>query len=182
MRVLMTTDTIGGVWTYCLELARALQPLRVEFILATMGQLPTDDQRAEAGAIPNIQLHESTFKLEWMANPWDDVARAGDRLLELERQFQPDIVHLNGYAHAACAFHAPRIVVGHSCVLSWWRAVKKGDSPALSQSSICSHSSAMFCTSTRSIISFFCRPGVRERSALPRFRLIMLCVVSLWLR
>src|SRR4051812_5662518 len=129
MRVLMTSDTIGGVWTYSLELARALQPYGIQYSLATMGQSPTDDQRAEAAAIPNLELHESTFKLEWMANPWNDVQRAGDWLLELEQQFQPDVVHLNGYAHAACAFHAPILVVGHSCVLSWWDAVKKGDSP-----------------------------------------------------
>jgi glycogen synthase len=37
MRVLITTDTIGGVWTYAMELARALAPRRVEIALATMG-------------------------------------------------------------------------------------------------------------------------------------------------
>jgi glycogen(starch) synthase len=129
MRLLMTTDTIGGVWTYSLELARALRPLSVEIILATMGQAATDDQRAEARGIPNLTLLESTYKLEWMPNPWDDVQRAGQWLLDLEQQFQPDIIHLSGYAHAAFPFHAPILLVGHSCVLSWWEAVKKGESP-----------------------------------------------------
>ena len=36
-RVLMTADTIGGVWTYALELTRALQPHGIEVLLATMG-------------------------------------------------------------------------------------------------------------------------------------------------
>ena len=39
--------------------------------------------------------------------------------------FKPDIVHLNNYVHAALPFRAPKLVVGHSCVLSWWRAVKR---------------------------------------------------------
>ena len=56
----------------------------------------------------------------------------------------------------------------------------KRDDAALSQpSSIFSHNNAMLCTSTRSIISFFCRSGVRERNAEPKFRFIMLCTVSL---
>ena len=129
MRVLMTTDTIGGVWSYCLELCRALRPAGVTVALATMGPPPSDDQRSEAQAVQNIQLFESTFKLEWMDNPWEDVRRAGEWLLELESRFQPDVIHLNGYAHAALPWQTPVLVAGHSCVLSWWAAVKKGDSP-----------------------------------------------------
>jgi glycosyltransferase involved in cell wall biosynthesis len=70
------------------------------------------------------------YKLEWMDDPWDDVARAGEWLLDLERIESPDLVHLNGYAHGALPFAAPKIVVGHSCVLSWWRAVKGEDAPS----------------------------------------------------
>src|SRR5204863_5977395 len=40
-----------------------------------------------------------------------------------------DIVHLNGYAHAALPFAAPTVVVAHSCVLSWWRAVHEERAP-----------------------------------------------------
>ena len=35
--VLMTADTVGGVWTYAVELVRALAPHRVTVALATMG-------------------------------------------------------------------------------------------------------------------------------------------------
>lgn len=38
MKVLLTTDTIGGVWSYAIELARATAPLGMEFIFATMGK------------------------------------------------------------------------------------------------------------------------------------------------
>ena len=37
---------------------------------------------------------------------------------------QPDFVHINGYANAAAGFAAPVVIVAHSCVPSWWRAVK----------------------------------------------------------
>lgn len=125
----MTADTVGGVWTYALDLARALAPHRVSVALATMGRLPTPAQRAEADAVPGLTLHSSEFALEWMGNPWDDVARAGDWLLGLEADWQPDVIHLNGYAHGSLPWHAPVLMVGHSCVLSWWRTVNGTDAP-----------------------------------------------------
>ena len=63
------------------------------------------------------------FALEWMDEPWDDVARAGDWLLALEERDRPDVVHLNGYVHGAAALSRPCLVAAHSCVLSWWAAV-----------------------------------------------------------
>ncbi|HEX8170844.1 MAG TPA: glycosyltransferase family 4 protein [Thermoanaerobaculia bacterium] len=126
MRVLMTADTVGGVWTYAIELTRALQDM--EFVLATMGRRATDAQRAELPE--NVTLVESEYKLEWQDDPWDDVAQAGEWLRALEARHAPDLVHLNGFAHGALPLHAPKLVVGHSCVLSWWRAVKHEDAPA----------------------------------------------------
>ena len=64
-----------------------------------------------------------------MDDPWDDVERAGDWLLGLARRARPDLVHLNGYAHAALPWRRPALVVGHSCVLSWWRAVRGEPAP-----------------------------------------------------
>ncbi len=128
-RVLMTTDTIGGVWTYALELCRALERHQVEVTLATMGAPLDPFQAAEAAALPNLQVHESAFRLEWMREPWEDVEAAGEWLLDLERRTSPEIVHLNGYCHGHLPFAAPVLVVGHSCVLSWWRAVKGETAP-----------------------------------------------------
>jgi glycogen(starch) synthase len=65
-----------------------------------------------------------------MEKPWFDLARAGEWLLDLERRVKPDVVHLNSYIPAALAFHAPKLVVGHSCVLSWWRAVRGEPAPS----------------------------------------------------
>jgi glycogen(starch) synthase len=129
-RVLMTADTIGGVWTYALELCRAFQTHEIEVVLATMGAPLTRFQRAEVAPLHNVRVFESRYKLEWMESPWMDVAAAGDWLLSLEERFCPDLIHLNGYTHAALPWQAPKLVVGHSCVLSWWKAVKADEAPA----------------------------------------------------
>jgi glycogen synthase len=130
MKVLMTTDTVGGVWVYALELARALQPHGVEVALATMGSRITSAQHEEARQLSNVQLFPSEYKLEWMEDPWAEVAEAGEWLLWLEQCVQPDVVHLNGYVHGALPWRVPALVVGHSCVLSWHEAVRGEPAPS----------------------------------------------------
>jgi glycogen synthase len=122
MQVLMTTDAVGGVFSHCLQLARALGPAGVRVVLASMGRRLSPSQRAEVDA-SGVELFESEYRLEWMDDPWGDVERAGDWLLQLERELRPHVVHVNGYAHAALPWRAPALLVAHSCVCSWWRAV-----------------------------------------------------------
>src|SRR5256885_13784914 len=100
-RILMSADTVGGVWTYALELARALASHDVMVTLATMGAPLTAAQSREAAELSNLEIEQSNFKLEWMQNPWEDVWKAGDWLLEIEERVQPDLIHLNGFAHGA---------------------------------------------------------------------------------
>jgi len=128
MHVLSTVDAVGGVWTYALELARALPD--VSFSLAQMGPRPSDAQRSEAARLPNVRLWESDFALEWQNDPWRDVDEAAHWLRELSRDVKPNLVHLNGFSHAVGDFDAPTIVVAHSCVLSWWEAVKGEAAPS----------------------------------------------------
>lgn len=128
-RVLMTADTIGGVWTYAMELARVFCEQDIEVALATMGAPLSDEQWSEAEQVANLGIFESSYKLEWMRDPWDEVRAAGDWLLELERDLRPDIIHLNNYAHGVLPFHAPKLMVAHSDVFSWWHAVKGEPAP-----------------------------------------------------
>jgi glycosyltransferase involved in cell wall biosynthesis len=129
MRLLMTADTVGGVWTYALELAAALAPHGVEIALATMGAPLTPEQRREVSGHENVELFESTYRLEWMEEPWEDLERAGEWLLGVAARFGPDLVQLNGYHHAVLTWGVPVVVVAHSCVLTWWRAVKGEPAP-----------------------------------------------------
>ena len=123
LRILMTADTVGGVWTYSLELARALEPHDIQIALATMGGPLNPEQRAEVATVPNVEVVESRYKLEWMEDPWTEVEQAGEWLLELESRVKPDLIHLNNYVHGSLPWSAPVLVVGHSCVLSWWQSV-----------------------------------------------------------
>jgi glycogen synthase len=129
-RILMTADTVGGVWTYSLDLARSLERYGIEVFIATMGANPSDDQLEEARSIANVSIFKSDYRLEWMENCWRDVRRAGDWLLHLERRLKPDLVHLNGYVHASLRFKCPVVAVCHSCVLSWWKAVRRENPPS----------------------------------------------------
>lgn len=130
-RILMSSDTLGGVWSYSLELARALGKHGVQVVLATMGAPLTRTQRVEIASLRNVKVMESGFRLEWMEAPWEDVDRAGQWLLSLEKRFCPEVVHLNGYAHAALGWSAPAVVAAHSCILSWWEAVKREAAPEI---------------------------------------------------
>jgi glycogen synthase len=123
MRLLMTADAVGGVWTYGLELARALAPFGVDTTLAVMGPKPDANQIANASTVPGLTVASKPFRLEWMPDAWADVDAAGEWLLELAERVRPSVVHVNGYAHAALAWQSPCVAVGHSCVVSWHEAV-----------------------------------------------------------
>lgn len=127
--MLLHADAVGGVFTYAVELARALAARRVEVVLATEGALLDGARRAALAGVPLAGRHEASFRVEWMDDPWDDVARAGAWLLDVESRERPDVVHLGGFAHGALPFRAPTLVVGHSCVASWWEAVRGGPLP-----------------------------------------------------
>jgi glycogen(starch) synthase len=100
MRVLMTADAVGGVWTYALDLSAALAQHDISVVLATMGPRPNDAQRA-----------------------------AGEWLLDLANDAAVDMVHLNGYSHAALPWGRPVVCVAHSCVVTWWQAVYREQPP-----------------------------------------------------
>ena len=122
--ILMTADPIGGVWQYSLELCRELAKRDVNVVLAIMGRQLERDERVLLSGLQNVELCESNYKLEWMNEPWSDVEDAGGWLADLESRFQPSLIHLNQYSHGAIPWKVPALVVGHSCVYSWFEAVK----------------------------------------------------------
>jgi glycosyltransferase involved in cell wall biosynthesis len=133
MRILMTGDTVGGVFTYACELARALAERGAETHLVLAGRRLDGDQRRAVRACGAASVHAHELRLEWMDDPWADVERAGDRLLELAADVEPELVHLNEYAHASLGWTAPTVVVAHSDVLSWHEAVGRPAGPGWSE-------------------------------------------------
>lgn len=130
MKVLMTTDTVGGVWVYSLELCKALQKFEIQVHLLAMGHWPSEEQEKEAAALDNVILYKSDFKLEWMQDPWEDVKKARKWINCVYHTVNPDLVHLNNYAQVCRDWECPTISVFHSCVQTWWQAVKGTSAPA----------------------------------------------------
>ena len=128
-RVLLTADTAGGVWTYAMELATALEREGHAVALATLGAEPSPAQRQDA-ELRGLPLRSFRCRLPWMPDPWADVATAGRWLVSLAHEVNADVVHLNEPVFAALQWPAPTLAVAHSCVLSWWEAVLGEPAPA----------------------------------------------------
>ncbi len=127
--MLLVADAVGGVFTHAVELARALVAARVEVVLATEGAELTTDRRRAIASLPEVVHEGRPYRLEWMPDPWDDVAASGRWLLALEARVHPDVVHTCELAHGALPFRAPKLVAGHSCVVSWYEAVRGAPTP-----------------------------------------------------
>jgi len=116
-RVLMTTDTVGGVWTFAVSLAQTLVSRGVEVVLATMGARPAEYQLAQVRPIPGLRLHSSEYRLEWMNDPWEDVGRSSQWLMDLDARYAPDVLHLNSFSTGVSSRRTPVVLTVHSCVL-----------------------------------------------------------------
>lgn len=123
IRVLITADTVGGVWSYAADLCAALPAYGVEPVLVTMGPRPDGGQRRAI----DVDLIETDLPLDWLAADEEAVAQAGRGLADLARRLEVDLVQLNSPALAARArFDVPVLAVAHSCVCTWWQAVRGG--------------------------------------------------------
>jgi glycosyltransferase involved in cell wall biosynthesis len=129
-RILMTADTIGGVWTYTMQLCAALEAHSTEVHLLTLGAPLNVAQREQVAALANVVLYESRFKLEWMSEPWKDVSFARQWIDSVYAEVQPDILHFNNYVRRRRSWKCPVVTVFHSCVLSWWESVRRQPLPA----------------------------------------------------
>lgn len=125
----MTTDTLGGVWVYSYELCKALEQHNVEVHLAAMGAWPSENQEQLFSDLKNVTLYKSDYKLEWMQNPWEDVENARKWLNSIYQTVHPDLIHLNNYVQAEEDWDCPVVSVFHSCVNTWWQAVKSTNAP-----------------------------------------------------
>jgi glycosyltransferase involved in cell wall biosynthesis len=130
MKVLMSTDSLGGVWSYSLDLTRSLRRHGIEVVLAVLGGELDREQRARARSCGAVAVAECGRRLEWMDDPWGDVETSGRWLQELAEEHEVDLVHLCSYAHAALPWRQPTLLVAHADVLSWWRHVRGEPAPA----------------------------------------------------
>ena len=130
IKVLMTADTIGGVWTYTIDLCKGLQKYNIAVHLLAMGKFPDEQQRNQVQELANVTLYESDYKLEWMPDCWDDVAKAKQWVQSVYEEVKPDVLHFNNYGQTTGTWDCPVITVYHSCVQTWWKAVKGENAPS----------------------------------------------------
>lgn len=129
-RILITTDAVGGVWRYAVELASGLAERGIGSVLAVMGPRANPAQRAEAEAIRGLTLVETGLPLDWTAADPAALAAASDGLRALAAGSGVRSAHLHAPALVgSLPWPVPVVAVAHSCVATWWRAVRCGPLP-----------------------------------------------------
>ena len=123
MHVLITSDTVGGVWTYTQELVSGLAARGHRVTLVSFGKLPSADQATWLRNLANVDYRPTEYRLEWMEVAERDIEESRRYLEFLVREVQPDVLHFNQYCYGDIDVDVPRIVVAHSDVVSWWVAV-----------------------------------------------------------
>ena len=126
MKILITTDTVGGVWDHTVTLARQFDAAGHQVLMAVVGE-PRDERLARVPA--GVQVVSRPYRLEWMQGAEADVAAAGDWLRELAGLWGADVAHLNQLAYAAAGFPCPVVTAVHSDVLSWWEHIHGAPAP-----------------------------------------------------
>ena len=129
MRLLITTDTIGGVWTFTSELTQQLLQRGHEIYLVSFGREPSPSQKQWAE--DQLRSNEerltslySTIPLEWMQNNEKAFEEGQEEILDDAACFRPDLILSNQFCFGRLDTTIPRIVVAHSDVLSWAKACK----------------------------------------------------------
>ena len=124
MRVLMTTDTIGGVWTFTKELSRELLESGCATAMVSLGRKPStghrawvDQQTAAWGA--EFRFEAADAPLEWMEDNGRAFTEPEKLLRRVAEEFGADLLLSSQFCFGALDCEMPRIVVAHSDVLSW---------------------------------------------------------------
>jgi glycogen(starch) synthase len=128
--VFITADTIGGVWTYALDLAQGLCNHGDTVLLVVLGPSPTAAQYSEA-VDAGVLVLDTGLPLDWISNDVIEFRRGASRLVETAQAWRADVVHLSTPALAGVAhFPMPVVGVAHSCLATWWAAVRTGPPPS----------------------------------------------------
>ena len=128
-RVLLTTDAVGGDWRYVLERAEGFAARGIETVIAVLGPRPQTEQRAQASRVARVI--ETGWPLDWTAEDAKALAAASRGLADLARDQAVDLAHLHAPAFAGWhRWPVPVASVAHSCLATWWSAVRGTALPA----------------------------------------------------
>jgi glycogen synthase len=127
MRVLLTTDLIGGVWRYTVTLVQELTARGHTCAVAVIGE-PSDDHVAELPA--GVEVMSRDLRLEWMPDSRADLDVGTTWVSDVARRWGAELVHLNHFAYALGDFDAPVLIVAHNDLRSWFADVRGIEAPA----------------------------------------------------
>ncbi len=124
MRILMTTDTIGGVWTFTQELAGTLLKHGCAICLVGIGDPPDTSRQkwchdVKARWRARFEYHTINAPLEWMEENDRSYRDAAPQLLHLADQFGAELFHANQFCFGALPIDIPKVITAHSDVYSW---------------------------------------------------------------
>jgi glycogen synthase len=127
MRILVTTDVIGGVWRSTITLVRELTARGHTCAVAVVGQ-PSDEQTSELPA--GVEIMSRDLRLEWMRHATEDIEAGIEWVSQAAARWRADLVHLNHFAYALGDYSMPVVVVAHTDIRSWYVDVRGVEAPA----------------------------------------------------
>lgn len=131
MRILLTTETFGNVWTFTRGLCEELLYRGHEIALVSFGKPPSHEQQAWTAAQSNthgrsFQFVASNAPLEWMENNEFVLKQGAGVLHHVARDFEPDILHSSQFCFGEIALDIPKLITVHTDVFSWLQACRGG--------------------------------------------------------
>jgi len=123
VHVLLTTDTVSGVWTYTQELVTGLLGRGIRVTLVSIGNIPLPQQISWMDKLEGLDYRPTAFRLDWMEDGPQDFRDSSTYLTALIKEVKPDLLHFNELCYGTLPVKTPRVVVAHGDLISWWKAV-----------------------------------------------------------
>jgi glycogen(starch) synthase len=121
--ILLTTDAVGGIWRYAVELSRGLAECGHPVTLAIVGPAASLAQTAELH--PRVRPIQTNLPLDWLAERPADLDHASAVLAGIAA----DIALLHAPALLRHRWPIPVAIMAHSCLATWFEAVRNGPVP-----------------------------------------------------
>ena len=122
-RLLMTVDATGGVWRYAMDLARGLQAEGIETVFLGLGPEPAAHERRKAQALGILDW--APAPLDWMVSDESDLSHLPALIAERAARHGAGAIQVNVPSQAAGMPEGlPVVAFHHSCVATWFRAVR----------------------------------------------------------
>ena len=101
MHVLVTADTLGGVWTYARELVTGLVSRGVRVTLVSLGEIPLPEQTSWMDNLHGLEYRPTAFRLDWMQEGELDLEASLAYITALVQALKPDLLPSISCAMAA---------------------------------------------------------------------------------